>query len=161
MGRKLLNPHNNYISSSVSCGREIIPRKDIHVPERATQLLVRFTCCEIDERTCDVQAHISAALSIPTRTNKEETSKPKKLNIPLPHAEGRVLLVVITLQMRLDRGNSSSEDFLTADRKYYAGEVLQVGYVRDGVWITCEKAKPTHPTQGAYLDDQSNIQWEE
>ena len=109
---------------------------DWNLPPRASKMVIQFTCCEIDADNCLIEVHNTAKLTL-SPTKEELISRAKKITLRVPQMEGKIILVLISMRTYLWEGDSSAfridkEDRLSNDRKYYAGEVLEAVYVKDG-----------------------------
>lgn len=119
--------------------------KDIRAIPQITSFVLQFACCEIDADSCKVQTHLSAKLVIPVK-REGLLSKAKKMSMFLPDMEGKVLLIVLIIRAYRQEGQLAASpyytpaEFLSNDRKHYAGEVLKVSYVKDGKVVTYEAA---------------------
>lgn len=113
-----------------------VKAKDVAVPARASKLVLQFACCEIDADNNKLDTHLSAKLILPLKQG-DHISNAKKMTMPLPDMEGKVILIILIIRMYLQEGYEedmgySPAEFLSNDRKYYAGEILEACYVKNG-----------------------------
>lgn len=137
----------------------IVRPTDLKVPDHATQVLFKICFIEIDEDSGKIDSHTSPSLRIPLSDTGSTLSIPKKFRLALPQAEGKIILVVFTMQTILKDGGGL--EYLSLNRKYYAGEILAAGYVRDGKWISFEKATPVSKAKEKNETENGSGEWED
>jgi len=142
----------------------VIEAKDVVVPPRASKLVLQFACCEVDADSISVNTHISAKLILPLEQNIV-LSKAKRMSMHLPEMEGKILLVTLIIRTYLydnyGHDQHTPAEFLSNDRKYYAGEILEVFYVKDGYLVTYEENKTEKLRPLNDFIDREDVQWED
>lgn len=142
-----------------------VKAKDVAVPTRASKLVLQFACCEVDADNNKLDTHLSAKLILPLKQG-DQISNTKKMTMHLPNMEGKVLLIILILQMYLqeeyeeDMGYSPTE-FLSNDRKYYAGEILDASYVKNGQLVKYNGSTPNKMKEIDELIDWEEAVWED
>lgn len=140
--------------------------KDVKTIPQITSFVLQFACCEIDADTCRVQTHLSAKLVIPVKREGLLTQA-KKMTMPLPDMEGKILLVVFIIRANRHEGQLAASpyytpaEFLSNDRKHYAGEVLKVSYVKDGKEVTYQAAPSEVLPDTTWAKEMEEAAWED
>jgi|GEM_PF-1206153 len=143
-----------------------IEDQDVHVPSRVSKLVLQFVCCEVDVDKYIVNSYLSAKLILPLKTGGV-LSNAKKMTMHLPNMEGKVLLVLLIVRMYLQEGHTDGElaytatEFLSNDRKYYAGEILEAFYVKDGQVVIYEMNRDSEIKVKNELTDREDAVWED
>lgn len=138
---------------------------DLNVPQRTEKVALQFVCCAVDVDACEVKTYCSAPLMLYPQQG-EVVNTAKKLKIHIPEMEGKVLLVLVLIRTYFwgdydSELNIKADAYLSNDRKYYASEVLESVYVKDGqvVEYAIEETKRTRLMSG--LITQVDAEWED
>lgn len=138
---------------------------DLNVPQRTEKVALQFVCCEVDVDACEVKTYCSAPLMLCIR-QRAVVNTAKKLKIHIPQMEGKVLLVLVLIRTYLwgdydSELNIKADAYLSNDQKYYASEILESVYVKDGqvVEYAIEETKRTRLMGG--LITQVDAEWED
>lgn len=139
--------------------------KDVVVPARASKLVLQFACCEVDADNNKLDTHLSAKLILPLKQG-DQISNAKKMTMHLPDMEGKVLLIILIIQMYLQEGYKedmgySPAEFLSNDRKYYAGEILEASYVKDGQLVKYNGSTTDKMKEIDELNNWEEVTWED
>lgn len=132
---------------------------------RASKLVLQFACCELGADNNKLDTHLSAKLILPLKQG-DQISNAKKMTMHLPDMEGRVLLIILIIQMYLLEGyeedlGCSSAEFLSNDRKYYAGEILEASYVKNGQLVKYHGSTTNNIKEIDELNNWEETVWED
>lgn len=137
---------------------------DLNVPTRTSRVALQFVCCEVEVDTCQIKLNFSAKLMLHPKQGAL-VSTAKKVNMHIPQMEGKVLLVLILVRTYLwgdydPEIGITSKEFLSNDRKYYAAELLEAVYIKDGQVVeNVTEEKVWQPKTD--LTAQVDAQWED
>ncbi|QNL50471.1 hypothetical protein H8S90_02295 [Olivibacter sp. SDN3] len=135
---------------------------DVRGPAGTAYLNWQMSCCEVDADNYSVNTHWSAPLKIPMEGKVLMSAK--KMKMPLPEMDGKILLVIATVNTyRWDnfRYGENIKPLRSNDRRYYAGEVVGAYYVKDGKLVLYETKQPTANASAQVMDSRQEIAWEE
>lgn len=139
-----------------------IAAADVSAPVQAVSLSLQMICCEVDADNYLIDTHWSVPLEIPLKG--KELKPARKLPVPLPDMEGKVLLVIAIVNTYCSDSHQHGNQvtpYQSNDRRYYAGELIGAYYVKDGKLVLYEAEQPASQATAYAVNRRMEIPWEE
>lgn len=125
-----------------------------NVPENTNGVVLKVWCAAIDFENKTYQQMQSAELVFKM---EYDTFPKSRLNFSLHPVEGH--LIVVALQLHLILENSAEELVEGFDRRYTAGQLLNVGYVKNGEFVHFTPEEVQQPTIPPTDDTPQGVAW--